>query len=357
LTKVFEVLHLLLAGGVHCGTIPSERNIIVLYDDKTSDISELQCESNPLKIVQDNIKQSGVKKECKILKGGFQSFIQMFPDMCVIKSDCDNPALKYAAYYHNHAQPCQSAVDNAVMTKIMPHLYLGNECDARNLQALEKEGIYYILNVTKAIPMPPASSKFIAKRIAVNDCPGQNLKQHFEEAFDFIDEAKNNNSKVLVHCQAGVSRSPTIVIAYMMSRLHITMNEAMERVRQQRPIIEPNFVFLNQLKDFEDKLFGNKCSSDEVKITLNNNNSSSNHHHSTSNLLKTLLSSTASFFSHNKDDETTSKDNCSSSSADETTSDERNSISAANSSNSNSNNNDEPLTPTSSPNNVPLLVS
>ena len=43
--------------------------MIVIYDDKTSDLSELQSESNPLKIVQENIKQSGYKKECKILKG------------------------------------------------------------------------------------------------------------------------------------------------------------------------------------------------------------------------------------------------------------------------------------------------
>jgi hypothetical protein len=44
-------------------------NIIVLYDDTTSELTDLQSESNPLKIVQENIKQSGYKKECKILKG------------------------------------------------------------------------------------------------------------------------------------------------------------------------------------------------------------------------------------------------------------------------------------------------
>ena len=43
--------------------------MIVIYDDKTSDLNELQSESNPLKIVQENIKQSGYNKECNILKG------------------------------------------------------------------------------------------------------------------------------------------------------------------------------------------------------------------------------------------------------------------------------------------------
>lgn len=50
-------------------TKTDNNNIIVLYDDTTSDLTDLQCDSNPLKIVQENIKQSGYKKECKILKG------------------------------------------------------------------------------------------------------------------------------------------------------------------------------------------------------------------------------------------------------------------------------------------------
>lgn len=44
-------------------------NMIVLYDDTTSELEDLQSEANPLKIVQENIKQCGYKKECKILKG------------------------------------------------------------------------------------------------------------------------------------------------------------------------------------------------------------------------------------------------------------------------------------------------
>jgi hypothetical protein len=53
-------------------------NIIVLYDDTTSELTDLQSESNPLKIVQENIKQSGYKKECKILKGDYFLFVFFF---------------------------------------------------------------------------------------------------------------------------------------------------------------------------------------------------------------------------------------------------------------------------------------
>lgn len=49
----------------------SKNDMIIIYDDKTSDMDDLKSDSNPLKIVQENIKQSGFKNECKILKGGF----------------------------------------------------------------------------------------------------------------------------------------------------------------------------------------------------------------------------------------------------------------------------------------------
>lgn len=101
--------------------------------------------------------------------------------------------------------------------------------------------------------------QFFHKRIAVNDCENQNLKNYFNEAFDFIDLAKLNNQKVLVHCQAGISRSPTIVVAYLMSKLHLDMNDAYNQVKNQRPIIGPNLIFMSQLMDFEINLHKNNA--------------------------------------------------------------------------------------------------
>jgi len=74
----------------------------------------------------------------------------------------------------------------------------GNESDAKNCENLEKKGIYYILNVTKNIPFynltnsksADAGRPFVHKRIAVNDCENQNLKNHFGEASHFIGKYK-----------------------------------------------------------------------------------------------------------------------------------------------------------------------
>jgi hypothetical protein len=56
-------------GGGENSSADTDENLIIIYDDMTSDADELQSESNPLKIVSDNIKQTGLNNDCKILKG------------------------------------------------------------------------------------------------------------------------------------------------------------------------------------------------------------------------------------------------------------------------------------------------
>ena len=72
--------------------------------------------------------------------------------------------------------------------------------------------------------------------------------------FVFTEEACSSGGKVLVHCQAGVSRSPTITIAYLMRRTRMNMADAYKFVKHQRSIISPNFNFLGQLMEFEKSL-------------------------------------------------------------------------------------------------------
>lgn len=102
----------------------------------------------------------------------------------------------------------------------------------------------------------------------------------------FLEDARRKNSKVLVHCQAGVSRSPTIVIAYLMRLLGISMNDAYNRVRELRPIVAPNIVFWSQLTDYEVKLKAHQFSHRFTNCASHNNLANSldledaNHHHS-----------------------------------------------------------------------------
>ena len=67
----------------------------------------------------------------------------------------------------------------------------------------------------------------------------------------FSDEARAEDGKILVHCQAGVSRSATITIAYILKHSKMTVMEAYRYVKSKRVIIAPNFNFMGQLMEFE----------------------------------------------------------------------------------------------------------
>ena len=73
-----------------------------------------------------------------------------------------------------------------------------------------------------------------------------------------LDEAKEAGAKILVHCQAGVSRSATITIAYILQHSYMSMTDAYRYVKGKRSIISPNFNFMGQLLDFEQCLIQGK---------------------------------------------------------------------------------------------------
>lgn len=84
----------------------------------------------------------------------------------------------------------------------------------------------------------------------------------------FSDEARGSNQGVLVHCLAGVSRSVTITVAYLMQTKKLTLNDAYDYVKTCKPNISPNFNFMGQLLEFQRSL-GHmiKCSCGESKCT------------------------------------------------------------------------------------------
>ena len=104
---------------------------------------------------------------------------------------------------------------NASMHLIIPSLFLGDMSAAYNKHLLKKHAITHILTVASGIH-PRFPQFFQYKLVNVLDAPFVNLKQHFQECIGFIKEAVSNGGSVLVHCYAGVSRSATIIIAYLM---------------------------------------------------------------------------------------------------------------------------------------------
>eukprot|EP00042_Codosiga_hollandica_P049943 m.587957 g.587957 ORF g.587957 m.587957 type:complete len:371 (+) comp57994_c0_seq3:178-1290(+) len=143
------------------------------------------------------------------------------------------------------------------MARILPYLFLGSREDAHDRAALDANNIRYVLNITEDCPnVFEHDPAFHYRRIAIPDSCSQNISAYFQTAFEFINLAKANNSSVLVHCMAGISRSTTIVVAYLMNVNHGTMTKCYEDVKSKRPIVSPNLSFMGQLLAYEKDLSG-----------------------------------------------------------------------------------------------------
>ena len=135
-------------------------------------------------------------------------------------------------------------------------IFLGNAEDAANCNLLNKLGIRFILNVSHNIPFPDFYKKnnFDFLRIDIKDCASITLEDYFTGAFEFINKALDSSKCILIHCQAGISRSPSFVIGYLMYHFKYTFDYAFQYVKKYRSIIQPNLSFHLQLQTYEDSI-------------------------------------------------------------------------------------------------------
>lgn len=139
-------------------------------------------------------------------------------------------------------------IDDHTINKIIHNLYLTGDVGSRNYNELKKLGIKQILTVGNEL-QDHNNNEFLRLRINIDDNPGCDIKQYFIPCIEFI-----KNAPTVVHCKLGISRSATIVIAYLMKIYNMTLQNALILTRSQRSIINPNNGFLNQLILFEKEL-------------------------------------------------------------------------------------------------------
>jgi protein-tyrosine phosphatase len=127
-------------------------------------------------------------------------------------------------------------------------------------------GITHIVSVVQdVLPPLPQGLRWIERmQIAVEDMPFAELVGHLPGATRWIEEAlaTGNNgrrpAKVLVHCHEGVSRSVSVVIAYLMMKYRWHPDQALEYIRTKREIANPNFGFKRQLAEYATAHLGMK---------------------------------------------------------------------------------------------------
>ena len=146
--------------------------------------------------------------------------------------------------------------DNAPI-EIIPHLYLGSIGSASNLKELQNCKITHIVCCARGIKnFFPNNFKYL--NLDLLDSETVDIKKYFEESGKFINEAIKNNGNVLVHCHAGVSRSSTILIAYVMKYQGMKLDKVLELLRSKREKVNPNEGFIKQLKEYEKEIFRQK---------------------------------------------------------------------------------------------------
>ncbi|XP_072003740.1 protein phosphatase Slingshot homolog 1 isoform X2 [Engystomops pustulosus] len=162
---------------------------------------------------------------------------------------------EYKEYIDNEMLLILGQMDKASL--IFDYLYLGSEWNASNLEELNTAGVGYILNVTREIDnfFP---GLFAYHNIRVYDEESTDLLSHWNDAYNFINKAKKNHSKCLVHCKMGVSRSASTVIAYAMKEYGWSMEKAYNYVKQKRSVARPNAGFMRQLLEYEGILDASK---------------------------------------------------------------------------------------------------
>ncbi|CAH0604707.1 unnamed protein product [Chrysodeixis includens] len=135
-------------------------------------------------------------------------------------------------------------------TEIFDHVYLGSEWNASNLEELQRNGVRHILNVTREIDnFFPGMFDYL--NIRVYDDEKTDLLKHWDNTYKYINKARNEGSKVLVHCKMGISRSASVVIAYAMKAFNWNFDKALRHVKTKRSCIKPNTNFLNQLETYQ----------------------------------------------------------------------------------------------------------
>ena len=125
-------------------------------------------------------------------------------------------------------------------------LLLGAEMTARDEALLRDSNVTHIINCAGLACANHHPSAFSYLKLNLQDTAREDISAAFYDALDFIDAAIGHptaSGTVFVHCQHGVSRSATIVIAYLMWKQRLSYDDALDALRLCRPTINPNIGF------------------------------------------------------------------------------------------------------------------
>lgn len=155
------------------------------------------------------------------------------------------PELQPTPHYELEMSP--TSID-----RVDSHIYIGNHRGASDLILLKNNGITDIINTASEVPNY-FEGKFRYAKLGLTDYAEQkeDLSKVLEPVYRYILDtiSKNPNAKIFIHCHAGVSRSATIVIYYLMRKYGLNFDQALGTLKTKRWIVNPNPWYAENLKN------------------------------------------------------------------------------------------------------------
>lgn len=168
-------------------------------------------------------------------------------------------------------EPIIKATEN--YAEIIPKkLYFGDNEFPKDLQNLSKFNITTIIDLIKykspsLIPKYPQNIKYY--HYSIVDNPTSTIDWCEEVCNLMEEEIKSKNSVLYIHCAAGISRSTTCILYYLMKKEKKNLKESFELVRKLRNVASPVYGFFKGLTDLDLKIFGkNSITVDDYAILI-----------------------------------------------------------------------------------------
>ncbi|KAH7904857.1 phosphotyrosine protein [Hygrophoropsis aurantiaca] len=140
-------------------------------------------------------------------------------------------------------------------SEIIPRLYVSDLCFAENPSGLVALGITHILSAMRGFVSAPPGLHINRVQFPLEDLPFSELAAHLPAATAFLRSALSDpHARVLVHCMEGVSRSTSVVCAFLIAEYGYTPAQAIQYVKSKRRSAEPNMGFVQQLQEYADSL-------------------------------------------------------------------------------------------------------
>ncbi|KAJ6767961.1 MKPA PROTEIN [Salix koriyanagi] len=132
-------------------------------------------------------------------------------------------------------------------SKVADHVYLGGDAVARDREILKQNGITHVLNCVGFVCPEYFKADFVYRTLWLQDSPSEDITSILYDVFDYFEDVREQGGRVFVHCCQGVSRSTSLVIAYLMWREGQSFDDAFQYVKAARGIADPNMGFACQL--------------------------------------------------------------------------------------------------------------